>query len=142
MPIKPENRARYPADWKQIRTAILARAENRCERCRVPNRARITRGADEDAGTYMTDDANVYSDVDGTHLGQRRMSDYMVKRMTNIVLTVAHLDHTPENCAPDNLQALCQQCHLRLDAQQHAESARATRQANRRARSNNMELFA
>ena len=27
MPIKPENRARYPKDWKAIRDAIVARAE-------------------------------------------------------------------------------------------------------------------
>jgi hypothetical protein len=31
MPIKPENRKRYPSDWNEIRAAILARAENRCE---------------------------------------------------------------------------------------------------------------
>ena len=37
MPIKPENRARYPADWKAIRARILERARNRCERCDVPN---------------------------------------------------------------------------------------------------------
>jgi len=30
-------------------------------------------------------------------------------------LTVAHLDHTPENCADDNLKALCQRCHNRYD---------------------------
>lgn len=33
-----------------------------------------------------------------------------------IILTIAHLDHTPENCHPDNLRALCQRCHNRLDA--------------------------
>lgn len=31
MPIKPDNKARYPADWKQIRAKILERAQNRCE---------------------------------------------------------------------------------------------------------------
>ena len=31
MPIKPENRARYPKDWKQIRAVILERAGHRCE---------------------------------------------------------------------------------------------------------------
>ena len=33
-----------------------------------------------------------------------------------VVLTVAHLDHTPENCADENLLHLCQQCHNRYDA--------------------------
>lgn len=39
-------------------------------------------------------------------------------------LTVAHLDHTPENCERSNLRALCAPCHLRYDAKQHAESRR------------------
>lgn len=37
MPIKPENRGRYPKDWKQIRERILLRAGNRCEFCGVEN---------------------------------------------------------------------------------------------------------
>jgi 5-methylcytosine-specific restriction endonuclease McrA len=48
---------------------------------------------------------------------------------SKVVLTVAHLDHVPENCAPDNLRALCQRCHLAYDREHHrvtrAESARA-----------------
>lgn len=39
-------------------------------------------------------------------------------------LTVAHLDHNPENCADDNLKAMCAPCHLRYDAQHHAETRR------------------
>lgn len=39
-------------------------------------------------------------------------------------LTVAHLDHIPENCERSNLRALCSACHLRYDAEQHAESRR------------------
>lgn len=31
MPIKPENRSRYPADWPQVRERILKRAANCCE---------------------------------------------------------------------------------------------------------------
>lgn len=37
MPIKPENKGRYPKDWKQIRERILIRANNRCEFCGVEN---------------------------------------------------------------------------------------------------------
>jgi len=33
-----------------------------------------------------------------------------------VVLTIAHLDHTPENCDPENLRALCQRCHNEYDA--------------------------
>lgn len=138
MPIKPENKGRYPANWKEVRAGILERAQQCCEQCKVPNHARIARGADEDAGTYMTDDANVYDAETGKHLGQCRMSDYSVARMTTVVLTIAHLDHQPENCDPANLKALCQRCHLAYDAEHH----KATAQATRRARLNNGELFA
>ncbi|WP_230949696.1 hypothetical protein [Burkholderia pseudomultivorans] len=31
MPIKPENRTRYPANWKQIVEAVRERSGNRCE---------------------------------------------------------------------------------------------------------------
>lgn len=136
MPIKPENKARYPADWKAIRAAILERAGNCCEQCKVPNRIRIARGAGEDAETYMTDDAKVYCADSGTYLGQTHMSNYEVARMTDVVLTIAHLDHTPENCAPENLKALCQRCHLRYDQKHHQANAQATR----RAKSGNLEL--
>lgn len=37
MPIRPENKDRYPADWPVIRASILARAGDRCEWCGVPN---------------------------------------------------------------------------------------------------------
>ena len=37
MPIKPENKSRYPKNWKQIRNSILERANNCCEFCGVEN---------------------------------------------------------------------------------------------------------
>jgi len=37
MPIKPENRDRYPRNWKQIRWRILIRANHRCEWCGAKN---------------------------------------------------------------------------------------------------------
>ena len=37
-------------------------------------------------------------------------------------LTVHHLDHQPENCARENLIALCAPCHLKADAKFHAEN--------------------
>lgn len=46
---------------------------------------------------------------------------------SKVVLTVAHLDHTPENCEPDNLKALCQRCHLRYDAEHHRANSHQTR---------------
>jgi len=51
-----------------------------------------------------------------------------------VVLTVAHLDHRPENCADENLKALCQRCHLRYDAEHHQANARKTRHSKRAVR--------
>lgn len=44
-----------------------------------------------------------------------------------VVLTVAHLDHVPENCDDDNLMAMCQRCHNRYDARHRAETRRSRR---------------
>lgn len=138
MPIKPENRSRYPSDWKQIRERILVRAGHCCERCKAPNRQRIARGGGDDAGTYMLDTAEVFCSDTGRRLGQIHMSNYQVDRMVDVVLTIAHLDHTPENCDDDNLRAWCQRCHLRYDADHHRANAWATR----RAKSGTSDMFA
>ncbi|KFJ12670.1 hypothetical protein DR66_4066 [Delftia acidovorans] len=130
MPIRPEMRALYPANWPEIRARILARAGDRCERCKAPNRTRIARGAGTDEGTYMLDSADVYCSETGEHLGQTHMCNYEVARMVDVVLTIAHThDPNPANCADDNLEALCQRCHNKLDAPMRAANARATRRA-------------
>lgn len=90
MPIKPENRKRYPANWKEIRASILERAHNHCEFCGRLNHS---------------------------HFWNEKTG-----KMVKVVLTIAHLDHTPENCAPENLRALCQACHNRYDAKHRAET--------------------
>lgn len=131
MPIKPENKARYPANWKEIRERILKRAGNCCEQCKVPNHKIIERGFCDDKGTYrITDDGSVRSEDIGAWLGFVRAEDYCGTPV-RIVLTIAHLDHVPENCSDDNLKALCQLHHLRYDAQHHAENARQTRRARK-----------
>lgn len=106
MPIKRENLARYPKDWHAIRGRILARAGRRCE-C---------------LGECGLDHGGRCPERDRTKARQARGL---------IVLTVAHLDHTPENNAPDNLRAMCQRCHLRYDATHHAANAGRTRDRKR-----------
>jgi hypothetical protein len=46
-----------------------------------------------------------------------------------IVLTVAHLNHEPEDCRPENLAAMCQRHHLAYDAHHHKQTAYRTRKA-------------
>lgn len=127
MPIRKEDQSRYPSNWAEIRQSILERAGYRCEQCKVKDRSRIARGGGKDVDTYMTDDADVYCADSGQYLGRCRMDGFDVLRMTDIVLTIAHLDHVPENCTPENLRSWCQRCHLRYDAKHHAETSRSTR---------------
>ena len=103
MPIRPENKARYPKDWPAISRRIrFERANNQCEFCGVQNyelggrtkdgqwhKARIT-GCDRklpDPGSHWWCDG-----PNGAHM----------LRIVKIILTVAHLDHVPENCDDDN----------------------------------------
>lgn len=88
MPIKPENRKRYPANWAtEIRPRILARAGNRCE------------GAPD-----------IYPDC--------RAENHKLHPVTGsmVVLTIAHMADPIEDCSDGNLRALCQRCHLTYDA--------------------------
>jgi len=111
MPIKPENRARYPKDWKAISQRIRARSGGVCEcvgECGLhrenpgPRRCTETNGAEAKWAKGK------------------------------IVLTVAHLNHLPEDCRPENLKAMCQRCHLRYDHDHHQRNAAQTRRANKR----------
>ncbi len=91
MPIKPENKLRYPKNWlTEIRPAILERAGNKCE------------------------GSPLYPDC--------RVGNYKPHPVTGskVILTIAHLDHTPENCNPENLRAWCQRCHCTFDAPRKA----------------------
>lgn len=81
MPIRPENKTRYPKDWKKISQRIrFERAGNKCENC----------GAENYKSHPITG--------------------------SKVILTVAHLNHRPEDCWDENLKALCQKCHNGLDA--------------------------
>jgi len=53
-------------------------------------------------------------------------------RSHRLTLTVAHCNHTPMDCRPENLVALCAPCHLRMDAPHHARNAARTRWRRRR----------
>ena len=95
----PADMSRYPANWaSEIRPRILARAGDRCEWCKAPNRAIGTTG--EGCGD----------------------------RAIRIVLTVAHVhDPDPMNVAEGNLAALCQRCHNLHDAPMRRAHAAETR---------------
>ena len=92
MPIRPENRARYPKDWKAISQRIrFDRAEGRCE-CEGEC------GLDH-AGRCVAMHAEAHPTTG-----------------SKVVLTTAHLADPIEDCSDENLRAMCQQCHNKYDA--------------------------
>lgn len=106
MPIRAEERHRYPRDWPQISLWVKRRARWRCECLGQCGRAHAH------AGGRCT----------AVHGGPS-----IVRTESVVVLTTAHLNHTPEDCRRSNLRAMCQACHLGYDREQHA----ATRAARR-----------
>jgi 5-methylcytosine-specific restriction endonuclease McrA len=129
MPIRPENKDRYPSNWKsEIRPQILARANNRCEFCGVQNH--IT-------GYW---DGERFVKVNAEDWVQIEALSYDGIKVIKIVLTIAHLDHTEENCDPDNLRALCQRCHNQYDAS-HRASGRKSRQLEQMEKEGQENIF-
>lgn len=126
MPIKPENKGRYPKDWPEIRARILTRAGNCCEGSPAYPDCRIGNGwyRNNTTGEIVSPESGIveaWAFADGDSV-------------TCIVLTIGHLDHTPENCADENLRAWCQRCHLNYDAKHHAQTAYATRRSGKAAK--------
>ncbi|MFC6871430.1 hypothetical protein [Haloechinothrix salitolerans] len=110
MPIRPENRDRYPGDWDEISECIrFGRAEGRCECCGECGRPR----------GHLDTDRRCRN-----HHGQPAY-----RTGNRVVLTTAHLNHIPEDCRPENLRAFCQGCHVHHDAAHHAATRRQTRAA-------------
>jgi 5-methylcytosine-specific restriction endonuclease McrA len=132
MPIKPENRHRYPKNWPQIRASILERAGHKCEQCGAPDRTTIWRGMNEDAGLWalvVEDHLRLYCETTGEERGWAWGYD-REGRPVKVILTIAHLDQQPENNDPSNLKALCQRCHLAHDRVDNQTKAKATRRSH------------
>jgi 5-methylcytosine-specific restriction endonuclease McrA len=135
MPIREENKARYPKDWPQISRRIRDAAGNRCEACGVQNGALIYRGSHDmrPAWRYAGDPVFVHSRCafDGTDIAGTCWDDFDAAKggPSKVVLTVAHLDHTPENCADENLRAWCQRCHNSYDAPMRRAGTKARARA-------------
>ena len=145
MPIKAENKALYPANWRQISRDVRERARMRCEDCGIQNYAVGYRDAQ---GRFFRLGGSGPCDAAGeglqwpslTPITYAEAREFAAASNTEadgkdadgrhyfvIVLTVAHLDHNPRNCALSNLKALCQYCHLHYDSHHHQQSAYETR---------------
>lgn len=131
MPIKAENRARYPRDWPEIRRRILARASHRCEHpgCSAVH-ATLGYWLQRGGRWQWVPLPRALHDA-GVDAPCTIASSEGPLKIIRIVLTIAHLDHQPENCDAANLRALCQRHHLAYDQAHHRATAIATCAARR-----------
>jgi hypothetical protein len=142
MPIPPDLRVFYGREWRTVvRPRILARARNRCEQCGKPDRAEVWVWRSGSSGQYWTASLTVqnWTYCLAGASGSFRLFDRDIRRdrqsgrlrRIRVILTVAHLDHTPGHDDDDNLRALCQWCHLHLDALQHRDTRAARKDRGR-----------
>lgn len=125
MPISPEKRKLYPANWRDLRAQVQERAGDKCETCGVKNHA-----------VGYRDDKGRFWEVDSPC----EMGLEPVKPL-QIVCTTAHLydnDHGTQDIS--RLKFWCQRCHLNYDRPKHMANAAATRRAKKFA--GQVELFA
>jgi len=140
MPIKPEQRKRYPETWKEISKRIrFGRARGRCE-CR----GQCELGHDNDvhgqdggrcgvlhATTIRREKANGALWQFAEYVPRNSKYDRDFGNPATVTLSLAHVDRTPENGDDQNLLAMCNRCHIRFDRFQHAATAKKTRAAKR-----------
>lgn len=115
MPIRPENIKRYPANWPDIRARIRERSGNRCE---------------------CTGQCGQMHGGDLTGRCERWHLELLVREGRDdatVILTVMHLNHTPEDCRDENLLHACQGCHNRYDAPVRRAGIQARARAQRAA---------
>ena len=83
MPIRHEERGRYPPDWKAISLRVREEAKWQCEWCGAKDKR-------------IQPESRTWDDCVGD-----------VDVPNKVVLTVAHLNHRPEDNRRENLRALC-----------------------------------
>ena len=120
----PIDYKKYPNNWNEIRNMILLRAGGdsedprinaRCERCFVRNYSCR-------CGDKVISEHDSYKDA----------RSKCPRGCSVVVLTIAHINNPdPMDSRPENLQALCQRCHNRLDAAMRLEHRRRRRQSSR-----------
>ena len=105
----PVDYGKYPKDWKRISLSIRERAGNRCD---------------------CVGECGLHGE---TGRCTERNGEPAKWAKGKIVLTVAHLNHTPMDCRDENLKAMCQRCHLRYDHDLHQRNAYQTRRKGKAA---------
>lgn len=141
MPIRSDLRHFYQGpQWQETRKRILARANNCCEECGVPNHTIVARAMRwwaivPESWWFEKWEADRYPEIvwrnagEAIHEGDNFPRE--ICRRVYIVLTIAHLNNISGDDRDENLKALCQYCHLTMDARFHKQTRCANKDRRR-----------
>ncbi|NEZ66255.1 HNH endonuclease [Leptolyngbyaceae cyanobacterium CCMR0082] len=108
----PMDRSLYPDDWDEIALNIKNEAKWVCDDC-----GKICRKSGESVDEFVVR-INAINQLFSGWPEDISVSESEVRaHPQRWTLTVAHLDHQPQNCDRTNLKALCAPCHCRYDLQ-------------------------
>ncbi len=107
-------RERYPDDWDAIALQIKTEAGWKCQEC-----GRECRRSGETLSDFID---RVVTETPS------QLLDEIIDKPARFILTVAHLNHIPEDCRRENLKALCSVCHCRYDLKAMARKKRLKRE--------------
>jgi hypothetical protein len=149
----PVDLRRYPPDWKEISKAAKERAGHKCEFCGAPNHSLIVRDLKDPFNFRVVKGMEIEAAIlDGekitkvilttAHLGLKRLyckkceliynpvdqKEFDCPACLSWVSFVPGDKHDKMDCRPENLAAICQRCHLRLDIKEHVENSARTRE--------------
>ena len=108
----PMDRSLYPDNWEELALSIKTEANWCCTECGRPCRQPGESPEDAIARIERSNHPKVSELWDVVEDAEP------VARLGRFTLTVAHLDHEPENCDLTNLRALCAPCHGTYDLKQ------------------------
>ena len=97
------NRDLYPKNWNTIAFDIKEAAGWKCQDC-----GKECRRKGESHFDFI-------QRIQTNRVSECPIVAEYVQHPQRWTLTVAHLNHRPEDCRPENLKALCAPCHCRYD---------------------------
>jgi hypothetical protein len=104
-----KNRHLYPDNWEYVSLFVRGKADWKCQAC-----GKRCRSSGEPIQAFINRvDADLEAEIR--------------KHPIRYCLTVAHLNHKPMDCRIENLMAMCAPCHLKYDAEYHAEQRKINR---------------